>query len=132
MEPIALILAALAAGASAGALDELKDEVKGRAKAAYRKLRDLIGDRFRETGTVNGVAVLAEYEADPESFEKGLGKKLTQAGAGTDEALLAAAQAVLELLDRQGAKSGKYNVTITDSQGVQIGDYGTQTNTFTS
>jgi len=38
----------------------------------------------------------------------------------------------LELLDQQGGKSGKYNVTVTGSQGVQIGDRGSQTNTFTS
>jgi hypothetical protein len=34
MEPISLILAALAAGASAGALDVLKDDAKAAAKAA--------------------------------------------------------------------------------------------------
>ena len=53
MDPITLILTALAAGASAGAIDELKDEVKGKAKAAYEKLRDLLGKRFREAGTPN-------------------------------------------------------------------------------
>jgi RIP homotypic interaction motif len=132
MDSIALILTALAAGASAGALDTLKDEAKEAAKAAYGKLRGLVGNRFRETGTVNGEAVLAEYEADPESFEKGLGKKLAAAGAGDDEALVAAANALLELLNQQGGKSGKYSVTITGSQGVQVGDHGTQTNTFSS
>lgn len=132
MEPITLILTALAAGASAGLLDELKDDVKERVKAAYGKLRNLLSKRFREVGTANGEAVLAEYEADPESFEKGLSKKLTEADAGKDEVLVAAAKALLELLDQQGGKSGKYNVTVTGSHGVQIGDHGTQTNTFTS
>ena len=70
--------------------------------------------------------------ADPESYEKGLGKKLAEADAGTDEALLGAANALLELLDQQGGKPGKYSVTVTGSQGVQVGDHGTQTNTFTS
>ena len=132
MEPITLILAALAAGASAGALDTLKDEAKEAVKAAYTKLRDLIGKRFREAGTANGEAVLAEYEADPDSFEKGLGKKLAEADAASDEAVMTAANAILELLNQQGGKSSKYNVTVTDSQGVQVGDHGTQTNTFTS
>jgi hypothetical protein len=130
MESITLILTALAAGASAGSLDALKDEAKDAVKAAYGKLRALVGNRFREAGTVNGEAVLAEYEQDPESFEKGLGKKLAEAGAGDDEALIAAANAVLELVRQQGGTSGKYNVTITGSQGVQVGDHGTQTNTF--
>jgi hypothetical protein len=132
MESITLILTALAAGASAGSLDALKDEAKDAVKAAYGKLRALVGNRFREAGTVNGEAVLAEYEQDPESFEKGLGKKLAEAGAGDDEALIAAANAVLELVRQQGVTSGKYNVTITGSQGVQVGDHGTQTNTFTA
>lgn len=132
MEPITLILTALAAGASAGALDGLKDEVKEKVRAAYGKLYGLVSKRFRDTGAVNGEAVLAEYEADPESFTKGLGKKLADADAGKDGALVAAAKALLELFDQQSGRSAKYNVTVTDSQGVQIGDHGTQTNTFTS
>jgi hypothetical protein len=132
MESITLILTALAAGASAGALDTLKDEAKEAVRAAYGKLRGLISKRFREASTANGEEILAEYEADPESYEKGLGKKLAEADAGTDQALLAAANALLELLDQQGGKSSKYNVTITGSQGVQVGDHGTQTNTFSS
>jgi IstB-like ATP binding protein len=101
------------------------------AQSAVDRL-DLVRERFRETGTANGEAVLAEYEADPESFEKGLSKKLAEADASKDEALVAAAMVLLELLDQQGGKSGKYNVTITGSQGIHIGDHGTQTNTFTS
>jgi hypothetical protein len=132
MEPITLILAALAAGASAGALDGLKDEAREAVKAAREKLRSLVSKRFREAGTANGEAVLNEYEADPESFEKGLGKKLTEANAGQDVDLLAAAHALLELLNQQGARPSKYNVTVTGSRGVQVGDHGTQTNTFTS
>jgi hypothetical protein len=132
VEPTTLILTALAAGASASALDELKDEAKEKVTVAYGKLRDLVGKHFRETGTGNGEAVLAEYEADPESFETGLGKKLAEADACQDEAIMAAARALLELLDRPDGKSGKYNVTITGSRGVQIGDHATQTNTFRS
>jgi hypothetical protein len=130
MEPITLILTALAAGASAGALDELKDEAKSKVMAAYVGLRSLVSKRFREAGTANGEAVLAEYEMDPGSFESGLGKKLTEANADQDETVVAAARALLEMLDQQGGKPGKYSVTITDSRGVQIGDHGTQTNTF--
>jgi len=52
--------------------------------------------------------------------------------ADKDEVLMAAAKTLLELLDQQDGRSGKYNVTVTDSHGVQIGDHGTQTNTFTS
>jgi hypothetical protein len=61
MDPITLIVAALAAGASAGTLDALKDDVK-------------------------------------------------------------------DLVDATGTAAGKYDVTIKDSQGVQVGDRGVQVN----
>jgi hypothetical protein len=132
MDPVtAMILTALAAGATSGALDELKDEVRDKVKAACGKLRDLVSKRFREAGTPNAVAILAEYEADPEGYKGPLAGKLEAASAGQDDDLVAAARAVVEILE-QGGKSGKYNVPITDSKGVYVGDHGIQTNTFTS
>ena len=130
MDPITLILTALAAGASAGAIDELKDEAKEKVKAAYGKLRDLVSRRFHEAGTSNGEGTLADYAEDPETYEKGLSKKLTAAGADNDANILAAAQALLDLVGQQSPNSGKYNVTVTGSKGVQVGDQNTQTNTF--
>jgi hypothetical protein len=35
-----------------------------------------------------------------------------------------------EIIDQAGAKSGKYNVTIKDSKGVQVGDGNVQVNNF--
>jgi RIP homotypic interaction motif len=130
MDPITLIVSALAAGASAGTVDELQDEVKDRIKAAYGKLRDLLGRRFREAGTPNAEGTLADYEDDPETYQKGLSKKLTAAGADTDAGILSAAQALLDLVGKQGLTAGKYNVAITGAKGVQVGDHNTQTNTF--
>lgn len=132
MEPITLILTALATGASAGALEGLKDEAKEKIKAAYGKLRGLAANRFREADVPNAEAVLAEYEADPDTYAIPLGKKLEAAGADKDDALMAAAAALLELLPAKGGQPGKYAVTITDSQGFMVGDGNTQTNTFTS
>ena len=59
-----------------------------------------------------------------------LAKELTAAGAGDDAELVAAAKALLDLIDQAGARSGKYSVTIKDSRGVQVGDRGHQVNTF--
>jgi hypothetical protein len=128
MEPITLILTAIAAGASAAALDEVKDEVK----VTYGKLRGLVSKRFREAGIPNAEAILAEYEADPGSYTGPLAKKLDAACAGTDNDLVAAANALLDLVEQQGGKSGKYTLTVTGSKGVMVGDGNTQTNTFTS
>jgi hypothetical protein len=128
MDPITLIVAALAAGASAGAIDALKDDVKESARAAYGRLRDLVRRRFR--GNTSAEVILAEHEADPRIYEAPLAKKLAEAGAGDDTELVAVAKALMELVDQKGAKSGKYNVTITDSKGVQVGDGNLQINTF--
>jgi hypothetical protein len=128
MDPITLIVAALATGASAGAIDALTDDVKGSVKAAYGRLRDLVVRRLQ--GNASGEVILAEHEADPETYEAPLAKKLAEAGADNDAALVSAAKALLELVDPNGAKSGKYNVMITDSKGVQTGDGNIQINTF--
>lgn len=131
MDPITLIVAALAAGASAGALDALKDDVKDAATAAYGKLRDLVKRRFH--GNASAEVILAEYQADPEAYKVPLTKKLTEAGAGDDAEILAVAKELMELVDPQGKSSGKFNVTFAgNAQGVVIGDHSTQTNTFNS
>jgi hypothetical protein len=128
MDPITLIVAALAAGVSAGAIDALKDNAKEAAKAANEKLRDLVRRRFR--GNASAEVILAEHQADPETYAAPLAKKLTEAGAADDTDLIAAAKALMELVDNVGARAGKYNVTIHGGQGIQIGDHNTQTNRF--
>ena len=128
MDPITLIVTALVAGAATGALDEVKDGAKAGVKAAYAKLRSLAGKRV--AGNRGAEAALAEIEADPENWKAPLTAKLTQLGAADDAYLVAAAQAFMDLIDEAGAKAGKYNVTITDSKGVQVGDGNIQVNRF--
>jgi hypothetical protein len=128
MEPITLIVTALAAGASAGAIDALKDDVKGLVRAAYGRLHNLVMRCFH--GNASAEVILAEHEADAETYETPLAKKLAEAGAGDDAALVSAARALMELVDPKGSKSGKYNVTIKDSKGVQVGDRNLQINSF--
>lgn len=128
MEPISMILAALVAGATSGALDALTDDVREKAKAAYAKLRGLVGKRV--AGNPAAEMALAQYEANPKVWEAPLSDELAKAGAADDTELVAVAKALMELLDQSGATSGKYNVTIKDSKGVQVGDHGHQTNTF--
>lgn len=128
MEEVTLILTALATGASAGALDMLKDDVKDKAKAMYARLHYLVGQRFR--GNMSAEVVLSEHQADPAMYAAPLAKKLTEAGAGDDAELVATARALMELVDQAGARSGKYNMTIKDSKGVQVGDGNIQVNKF--
>ena len=128
MEPITLIVAALAAGASAGAIDALKDNAKETAKAAYAKLRGLA--RKRVAGRPDGQLILERHEAAPQKWEAVLTDELTAAGAANDAELVAAAKALMELIDLAGVKAGKYNVTVKDSKGVQVGDGNVQVNRF--
>jgi len=128
MDPITLIVGALVAGATSGALDEVKDTAAAGIKAAYAKLRALATTRV--AGNPGAEVALAEIEADPDTWKAPLAAKLTQLDAGADANLVAAAKAFMELYDAVGARSGKYNVTIANSQGVQVGDHGIQINNF--
>ena len=128
MEPITLLVTALAAGASAGAIDALKDNAKEAAGAAYARLRGLA--RKRVAGRLDGELALERQEAAPQKWEAVLADELAAAGAANDAELMAAAKALMELIDQAGAKSGKYNVTIKDSKGVQVGDGNVQINSF--
>ena len=128
MDPVTLIVTALAAGASAGVIDALKDNAKDAAKAAYARLRGLALKRV--AGNPGAELALTEHEADPENWAAPLSAKLAQACAAGDADLVAAAQALMDLVDQAGAKSGKYNVTIKDSKGVQVGDGNVQVNKF--
>lgn len=128
MDPITLIVAALAAGASTGVLSALQDDAKDAVKSAYAKLRGLVTQRV--AGTQAAEVALAKYEANPKTWEAPLTDELKELGAGDDADLVAAARALMELVDQAGAKAGKYNVTIANSQGVQVGDHGFQINNF--
>jgi hypothetical protein len=128
MEPITLIVTALAAGASAGAIDALKDNAKETASAAYARLRGLA--RKRVAGRPDGELALERHETAPQKWEAVLTGELTAAGAASDVALLSAAEAFMELIDQVGTKSGKYSLTIKDSKGVQVGDGNVQVNRF--
>jgi RIP homotypic interaction motif len=128
MDPILLIVTALATGASAGTLDALKDDGKDAAKAAYSRLRALA--KKRVAGRPDGELALERHATDPRRWEPVLTGELFEAGASTDADLMAAAKALMELVDEGGARSGKYMVTIKDSKGVQVGDNNIQVNDY--
>jgi hypothetical protein len=130
VDPVTLIVAALAAGASAGAVDVLKDDVRDAVKRAYAKLRGLA--KKRVAGRPDGELALERHESDPRKWNSLLAGELTEAGAASDAELIAAAKALMELVDgaSAGTGTGKYNVTIKDSRGVQVGDGNVQVNRF--
>jgi hypothetical protein len=124
MDGIELVTTALTAGAAAGARDTASSAVRD----AYSTLKDLV--RRCLAGRQAGEVALAEHEQDPEVWEAPLRAQLRAAGAGDDANVTAAAQALMALLDTAGSRSGRYVITVTGSQGVQVGDGNIQHNNF--
>lgn len=123
MDPVTLIVSALAAGTALG----LSDTASSAVKDAYASLRSLV--RKRLAGRKDGELVLARHAEDPKTWAAPLTAELTAAGADRDLELQAAAEALLSLVDA-ASKSGKYTITVNRSKGVQIGDHNEQTNVF--
>jgi RIP homotypic interaction motif len=124
MDPVTVIVTALTAGVASA----LQDGASVVVKDAYARLKALVKVRF--ASRPKGELVLAEYEAAPQTWEAPLAAELSAAGAEGDADLLAAAQALMSLVNEEGTRLGKYLVTVHDSQGVQVGDHNAQTNTF--
>jgi hypothetical protein len=124
MDPVSVVLAALAAGATGGA----KDTASQAMKDAYAGLKALVKKRFEKKPQAE--MALAEYEQDLDTWEKPLQKSLIEAGADQDEAIVRQAQQVLKLVNPQQASQGKYNVQIGEGKGIVIGDHAQVTQTF--
>jgi hypothetical protein len=124
VDPVTLIIGALAAGALKGAGESATTAVKD----AYTALRTAVPSRFTERQV--STSVLAEHEEDSDTYEKPLAKKIEQTGAAEDPRILELAQALMRLTDQDGARTGKYTVDVRQAQGVQIGDHSTQHNAF--
>jgi hypothetical protein len=128
MDPVTLIVTALATGASTGTIEALKDDVRDAAERSYAKLRGLAKKRLADRP--DGELALKRHQSAPQRWESVLTGELAEAGAASDADLIAAARALMELVDRAGTRLGKYNVTIRNSKGVQVGDGNIQVNRF--
>lgn len=124
MDPITLIVTALATGAALGVTDSASSAVKD----TYGGLKALV--RKRLDGRPGAEVVLARHEQAPETWRALLMAELDQAGADQDLGLVAAAEALMRLVDGAGPRAGKYTADVRGAQGVQIGDRNTQHNVF--
>lgn len=119
MDPITLIVTALTAGATAA----LQGTAEQAVKDAYSGLKALIKRKFAGKPVAESVD---RHESAPDVLKE----QLKDAGAGDDEEIIRAAQTVLAQTDPDGARAGKYNVTISNGKGVVVGDRNTVTMTF--
>lgn len=124
MDPVSIIMAALAAGAAAGATEVATQAIKD----AYQGLKALVLKRLE--GKPAAETALVEYMQDAETWEKPLQKLLVEAGADKEQEIVEAAQKVLQLVQPQQVAKGKYNVQIGTAQGVVIGDHATVEQNF--
>ena len=81
MDPITLIVTALAAGAAAG----MRDTASSVVKDAYTGLKALV--RKGLSGSPDGELVLARHEQAPETWRAPLAAVLDEAGAGNGHKL---------------------------------------------
>jgi len=124
MDPITLIVTALAAGAALGA----KDTASAMVTDAYAGVKALVKKRLGEGPGAE--LVLARHEQAPETWQAPLMAELAETGADGDRDLIAAAQALLDLVGEAEGRAGKYTADVRGAQGVQIGDHNRQDNVF--
>jgi hypothetical protein len=124
MDPLSLIITAVASGAAAAA----KDTAGAAVKDAYAGLRALIVRRLG--GHREAEDVVQRAERQPETEQPTLAGRLRDRGVDQDEEMIRAAQAVLLQVDPDGARNGKYDVRISGGRGIVVGDQVTVTMTF--
>jgi hypothetical protein len=124
MDPITLIVTALAAGAVLG----VQDTASAMVRDAYASLKALAKKRLG--GGPGAEMVLTRHEQAPETRQAPLMAELAETGADRDGDLVTAAQALLDLVGGAGGGAGKYTVDARGAQGVQVGDHSRQDNVF--
>lgn len=128
MDPVSLIVSALALGANAG----VKEAFSEAGKDAYSALKRLIG---KYSDVVDSVALLEQHPDSKAQLEV-VAKELQRAAAGDDEVLRASALALIEAvriktpemaigIDLEGVNLANVNLkdfTVKDGIGVRMRD----------
>ena len=136
MDPISIILSALASGAAKSVLPALiEGAVKPAADVAqdaYNGLKALIKRKFESQGKSDSVPILDKFEQKPEITKPLLESELTEVGADKDEEIIKLAQKLMEQLNPQEAAEGKFSVQISGGtvQGLTQQNTGTITQNF--
>jgi hypothetical protein len=112
MDPVTLIVTALAAGATL----RLGNGASTAGQDAYASLWARV--RRRMSGRPDGAMLLARHAEAPLTWEGPLRAELVAAGAACDAELATAAAALLRLADENGYRAGKYIVSTLNAAGT--------------
>jgi hypothetical protein len=115
MDPVTLILTALAAGAAAA----LKGVATAVIQDGYAGLKALVVKKFADKPLAK--EMVEEYAKDPETYQKPMEKNLKEAKADQDGELVKAAEKLLEALKAQPGGSELINQTINISGQAKVG-----------
>jgi disulfide oxidoreductase YuzD len=120
MEPISVILAALAAGAVAAA----KDTAGTAVKDAYEGLKALIKKKFAEKGKTDDSDIVDKHEKKPDSegVKTLLKEELLEAKIDRDAEVIKTAEELLKQLKPEEFAAGKYNINVGDDIKGMVGD----------
>ena len=118
MDPVTLVVTALTSGATIGG----QAVINTAFEQAYESVKTLVQQKL--AGKPRAETLLADFEDDPETYEKPLRKVLIQECIDQDEAIIEKAQKLMELIQPHQSAAGKFNVHIAGNvQGNITGDY---------
>ncbi|WP_024799482.1 hypothetical protein [Nocardia sp. BMG51109] len=123
MDPLTVITTALIVGAAAGGQDAATAAVRD----AYTALRDRLTGGGDDSGAVE---VIEANEAAPGGNVAELEDALRHHRSVGDSELRSAAETLLSELPSDRVEAARARIDLRHAQGVQIGDHGTQHNTF--
>lgn len=126
MDPLVVILEALASGA----VLVMAEKVDPAIKKAYETLKSLLRDKLKNSPRDQDD--LEEYEKDPEQWKAPARRALNNAQVTSDPSIIQVAEQLLELINAQSTSGGsKYNISNTGLvQGQTIGDRNQVTQNF--
>ena len=118
MDPITLILTAMATGAAAGVTAGAQDAVSSAIKDAYTTLKSFLARKF--AGKPEAEVALAQHEQDPDTWEKPLKKALSDVQADQDPQIIEAAKKLMAIAQAGGRTGGTY-ITASGERSVAFG-----------
>jgi hypothetical protein len=120
MDPVTLVEGALAAGAVLVAKDTATLAVSDAYAGVKARVRQLLA------GNAKAELILDGHEESPQTWVQPLRAELS--AVDIDDELIAAAQALMELVDPAGSHAGKYNISGGSVESSQLGDNNVQHN----